>query len=186
MKYLPAPLLPILVAVALALVTHTAPAYAQDIDCAKVVNARDRLACYDEQNPPDLDGTGAIYEYHRRRIVEEDITPRDSRVANPGPAPQVAATAPGQGLSDADRAMAENRRLFERAELNLTSTIAVVRRREGQKMAFQLENGQIWLQETPRPLDFRKGQTVVIKDARLGGYIMTNEGGTSTRVKRIK
>ncbi len=51
---------------------------------------------------------------------------------------------------------------------------------------FLLENDQIWLQEAPRSLPFDEGDEVRVKSAKLGGYMLSNERGVSTRVRRIK
>jgi hypothetical protein len=53
-------------------------------------------------------------------------------------------------------------------------------------MVFRLENGQIWMQSSPRNLPFAVGNKVAIKSGRIGGYIMRSESGTSTRVKIIE
>ena len=76
--------------------------------------------------------------------------------------------------------------LFNDPKVDLTTTIVAVRRGEKQKMVFQLENEQIWMQSTPRPLPFEEGDTVSIKNATLGGYFMRSTKGTSTRVQRIR
>lgn len=70
--------------------------------------------------------------------------------------------------------------------LDLASTIKAVRRPDKQKMVFLLENDQVWLQDSPRPLPIREGQQVTIKSGRLGGHILTAENGASTRVRRVK
>jgi hypothetical protein len=76
--------------------------------------------------------------------------------------------------------------LFNDPKVNLTTAIEAIRRGDKQKMVFRLENDQIWIQTSPRPLPFREGDTVTIKNGFFGGYFMRNERGTSTRVSRIK
>ena len=51
---------------------------------------------------------------------------------------------------------------------------------------FKLENGQIWMQSSPRDLPFKEGDRVTIKSGTIGGYILRSESGTSTRVQRIE
>ena len=68
----------------------------------------------------------------------------------------------------------------------VTATITDILNKDQQKMAFLLSNDEIWLQNSPRNLPIRSGDEVTIKKASLGGYIMRNSSGTSTRVRRIK
>ncbi len=78
--------------------------------------------------------------------------------------------------------------LFSRREPVLAeSTIVALRRRESQNLIFLLANDQIWLQDAPRATDpFRQGDRITIRSGKIGGYFMTSENGTSTRVRRIK
>ena len=71
-------------------------------------------------------------------------------------------------------------------DVDITTTIAAIRSRDQQKMVFRLANDQIWMQSSPRNLPFNVGDEVTIKSGTIGGYIMRNKGGTSTRVERIK
>jgi hypothetical protein len=66
------------------------------------------------------------------------------------------------------------------------SRITELKAGNSQKMVFLLENSQIWLQDSPRTLPFRVGDTVKIKKGLLGGYTMRSKSGTSTRVQRIR
>ena len=68
----------------------------------------------------------------------------------------------------------------------MNSQIAAVRSGGQQRMVFRLANDQIWMQSSPRDLPFSVGDNVNIKNARMGGYIMRSESGTSTRVQRIE
>ena len=70
--------------------------------------------------------------------------------------------------------------------MNLTSTITGILAADKQKMVFQLENDQIWIQSTPRTLRFEEGDVVTIRNANFGGYFMRAESGVSTRVQRIQ
>ncbi len=68
---------------------------------------------------------------------------------------------------------------------NFTTTIAALRRGDQQRMVFRLENGEIWMQNSPRDLPFKVGDEVTIKSGRLGGHIMRSSRGTSTRIRRV-
>ena len=73
-----------------------------------------------------------------------------------------------------------------KAKVDFTSTLKAVRVGDQQKMVFLLANDEVWLQNSPRQLPFEKGDEVRIKSGTIGGYIMRNTNGTSTRVRRIK
>ena len=62
----------------------------------------------------------------------------------------------------------------------------ILNKDQQKKIVFLLSNEEIWLQDSPRDLPIYRGDEVNIKKATLGGYIMRNESGTSTRVSRIK
>ena len=72
------------------------------------------------------------------------------------------------------------------ARVHEQSTITAIRRRESQNMVFLLANEQIWLQDSQRLLPFRVGDAVTITNGTVGGYFLTSDGGTKTRVRRIK
>jgi hypothetical protein len=77
--------------------------------------------------------------------------------------------------------------LFDQPErVNERSTIAAIHRRDSQNMIFLLDNEQIWLQDSARALPFRVGDAVTIKNGTFGGFFLTSDSGTKTRVRRIK
>lgn len=76
--------------------------------------------------------------------------------------------------------------LFDSKEkVEFTALVQELRKRDKQKMVFLLDNGQMWIQSSPRNLPFKKGDKVTIKSGLIGGYILRNERGVSTRVSRI-
>ncbi len=149
---------------------------AAEMNCSQIENARDRLACFDR------------------------FFPRDPTRANVLPDPQPAVKASPslaepdmEGVAPASPAAAPKKRSrgfldWPEAEdvAEISSTIAAIRRQDKTRMVFRLENGQIWMQISPRELPFQKGDKVTIKQGRIGGMIMRSEGGTSTRVQKIE
>ncbi len=146
---------------------------AEDVDCAQIENARDRLACFDARYPRDPD---------KPNIIPAPRAPVD----------QAGPTAPRRELEPArnvneDPPFRTSQGIFDApVDVDFTATIAAVRSRDAQRMVFRLDNEQIWMQSTPRRLPIREGDQVTIKSATVGGYIMRTENGTSTRVQRIK
>ena len=56
--------------------------------------------------------------------------------------------------------------IFDRKEqISLNSRIKAVRDQDKQRMAFMLENDEIWIQTSPRNLPFKEGDDVTIKSA---------------------
>lgn len=67
-------------------------------------------------------------------------------------------------------------------------TISRVRERGYQRHVFEMENGQVWASVEPlRPADlrhFRRGDTVTIRSAVMGSFLMTADNGPAHRVQR--
>ena len=161
-----------------------AQAEGADLDCAQIEDARERLACFDQKYPRDPD--------------KPNVVP-GTRIESSAPRPRAAQQstddrqAPYEPQAERREEPAEDRRGFPsgglldaRDDVNISSTIAAVRFRDKQKMVFRLENGQIWMQSSPRDLPIRVGDAVTIKSGTIGGYILSVDGGVSTRVQRIK
>ena len=71
-------------------------------------------------------------------------------------------------------------------QITVESVVVAIKDEPQKKMVFRLENGQIWLQNSPQNLPIKSGDKVTIKSASIGGYLLRSESGTSTRVRRIK
>jgi len=80
----------------------------------------------------------------------------------------------------------KTKRMFDRESIKITATIKEVIDKDRKKMVFLLDNDQIWLQTSPRNLPIRQNDKVTIKSGFIGGYILRNGKGTSTRVERIR
>ncbi len=178
-----------------------AGAGAEEADCSQIENARERLACFDRRYPRD-DSKPNYIPSEAPRIVSEPIRPRQGEAGTTGAAPAAPrpATAPAPAAESGSSAPAgaeeENPDLaplpkkggiFDApTKVEITSTLAAIKAEDQKKMVFRLANGQIWIQVAARDLPFKKGDEVTIKSGTIGGYILRNAKGTSTRVKRIK
>lgn len=161
-------------------------AKAQEVaDCSQVENARERLICFDRLFPSDDRPTP-------KPATKIDTKPVPDRVKSSEPVsqpvPQQSLPLPNtQRSAPAESNPLSKGKMFDKSPIvNLTTTIKAVRRHEQQKMVFLLENDEVWLQDSPRALPIREGDVVTIKNTRIGGYILRTEGGTTTRVRRIK
>lgn len=169
---------------------------AQETNCAQIQNARERLACYDRQFPRQAPGTTTApaatpAPKPAPKLAEEPLPSTAPSTTPPAPQPEVAtpaapAAAPAATLAPASEEP-EKGGLFDWYEqADFTATIAGVRREDKQKMVFRLDNGQIWLQTSPRDLPIRKGDVVQIQTGSVGGFLLRTESGVTTRVRRIK
>ncbi len=159
-------------------------------ECAQIENARERLACFDQLYPVD-ERSGTL-----PKITSEPIRPpsalgtvpsttagtTQSPVRQPAPPAQPDETS----VAWPEPPAAGSGSLFGRDKLDFTSTLTAIRRGEQQAMMFLLANEQVWMQSSPRDLPFKEGDEIRIKSGTVGGYIMRNDAGASTRVKRIR
>ncbi len=155
-------------------------------DCSKIEDAAERLACYDRQ-----------FRRQEREDVRDPVpvvapqpvpAPPPPDVVSGGAADEASAPEPAAAQRDgaaAGKPPARETTFLGDEKVDLSSTIKAILAGEKQKMVFQLDNNQIWIQATPRPLPFREGDRVTIRNALLGGYFMRSEKGLSTRVQRI-
>ena len=163
--------------------TFLAPQAFANTNCAQLENARERLACYDSQFPPEEGRelpritsepirAPATLGNEPTQSTEQTLASTSTRTR---PAPQPGERGGGGaglfGWTD---------------QIDLDTEIVAVRRGNQQRMVFRLANGQIWMQNNARDLPFSVGDKVTIKNGRIGGYMMRSDAGTSTRVRRIE
>ncbi len=162
-------------------------------ECAKLVRTDDRLACFDKlfpsknekmiesetvQRQQTSDGR-RTRELQAEPSISETETTRDEIARSDKSATKPRDVQDSQGFSLG--------KIFNRDPgTDVESRIKELKAGNSQKMVFLLENNDIWLQDSPRTLPFRVGDTVKVKKGLLGGYTMRSESGTATRVHRIR
>jgi len=165
-------------------------------ECAKLVRTDDRLACFDKLFPSNAE------KMIESETVQRQQTSAGSSVRESAAEPRVDVTGTNRDeLARTDKSTASRKdeqdsrgfslgslgKIFNRdPSADFQSRITELKAGNSQKMVFLLENNQIWLQDSPRTLPFRVGDTVKIKKGLLGGYTMRSKSGTSTRVNRIR
>lgn len=163
----------------LLVLSSTGLAAASAPDCSSIEDSEERLACYDMQYPqPAATGEAPPPVTDSEPVVTQQTISESPDVPPPPPAEPAAPAAPavaGAGTT-----------FFGDTKVDLTSTIKAIGGGEKQKMIFLLDNEEVWMQSSPRPLPFEEGDTVTIKNATLGGYFMRSEKGASTRVQRVE
>ena len=172
----------------LALLTTLALAAPQafaNTNCAQIENARERLACYDSQFPPEQ---GANIP----RITSEPIRAPSTLGNTPNPTSQPviasnsSSTQPRPAPVPSEQGGGGAGLFGWTDKVDFETEIIALRRGDQQRMVFRLANGQIWMQNSSRDLPFSVGDRVSIKNGRVGGYVMRSDSGTSTRVRRIE
>ncbi len=168
--------------------------------CAFIDDRAKRLECYDQLFPPEAEAKAAT---ELDPELDEEAIPLTRATSTPPPPltepAETSSSPPVQAevstatqveksaKSETDSGWGMDSFFNRRDATVITSSISALRRRESQNMIFLLANDQVWLQNVPRSIDtFHTGDKVTIKSGTLGGYFMTSESGTITRVRRIK
>jgi len=160
-------------------------------ECAKLVRTDDRLACFDKLFPSKTDKMIESETVQQKQPSADTRNVIDRSTREVTKTAQDELTRPDKNKIDSEDE--QNSRGFSLSKIfnrdpggDFQSRIKELKAGNSQKMVFLLENSQIWLQDSPRTLPFRVGDTVKIKKGLLGGYTMRSKSGTSTRVQRIR
>jgi len=191
----------------------TSPAYADDgPDCSSIKDRNARLACFDrlfpiapetpKQQAPSTDGQQTTQTAAPVTPAQQPASPEQAPISSSQPVPVTAQSPNAPAVTEppaivkADKKkektsftnnlISKTKRMFDRETVKVIATIKEVIDRDRKKMVFLLDNDQIWLQTSPRNLPIRQDDKVTIKSGFIGGYILRNEKGTSTRVERIR
>ncbi|MBK6672439.1 MAG: hypothetical protein IPG49_02805 [Proteobacteria bacterium] len=132
--------------------------------CFDIYDDPQRLACYDSLfGKPVRPGAAQL---PAPAVVTADPTP-------PAAAPRVAAPPPAKAPAPAP-APAQP----------VTGRITAVSRLANDRFAITLDNGQVWTQlERDLSAEVRAGDTVQIRPAMLGSWMLETRGGVKTRVR---
>ncbi len=138
--------------------------------CAEIETDTQRLACYDQ-----LFGAPA-----RTKQAESAVT---------APATASALAALGEndrrdfGLSEADKRRNVN---LPTAPDSISVTIQSVSRRPTGEQIFKTEDGQVWVEVEPSSqLRVQPGETVTIRKAALGSYVLVTSKRAGAKVRRL-
>ena len=158
----------------LPLVLIAQPALAEEsmTECRQIEDIVERVSCYDD--------------------IVDSRYPADSRAGvetNKPPASPESAAIPdalslfGTHDSEAKR-IVENSLAIEQIS-QIEATVVNVRESASMKLTVVLDNGQIWRQLDNQPMRLKSGETVIVRKASLGSFLMEKKsGGRSIRVKR--
>ena len=165
--------------------------------CAAIVDAGQRLACFDgavaRLKQADAGGDVALVSRQQIRKVEKDafglsvpsVTELAASIAPASnPAAPAAAASPTIPTAMAKAPKAEKSKPLDRVTLAVKSIQS-----DGHGgVTFIMENGQIWkkIDTSVMPAIGKGPWTAEIKKAALGSYLLSLGGTTSARVKRVE
>ena len=166
-------------------------------ECAKLVRTADRLACFDKLFPTETTKIIKSETVQTKPTSNQSTKSQQKETMVGMNNSKASSTTNGTSFDDSERGSMESEKsdgkgfslgsIFNRnPKADFTSQIKELKSGNSQKMVFLLENGEIWLQNSPRTLPFKVGDTVKLKNGLFGGYVMHSESGTSTRVQRIR
>jgi len=158
--------LPLLVVAAPALAQERSKRLAAVVDCRKIADSTERLACYDKA-VADLDSA----EKSREVVVVDKEQVTEARRGLFG------LSLPRIRLFDSS-----NEPDIDEVE---TSVVAITKNGNGQ-VSFTVEDGAHWVQTDDRTVvNVRAGTKVTLKRAAMGSYFAKFQGSISVRVKRV-
>ncbi len=152
---------------------------ARVLECAEVEDDERRLECYDRVAADD--DAGAAPETTPSAAAPAAATaPGNAR--HPAPTEPVATAEDRFGL-DAEREADDREDEPDQISARITHIEA---RRHGERI-FTLDNGQIWVEDSPNPsLRLDAGDTVTIKSGLFGSQRLYGSGNRSSRVDRVR
>jgi len=141
-------------------------------ECRLIEEVAERVGCYD-------------------KIVDSHFPMESSdsgELPNPLELPEANAVPDSKslfGTTDAEAKRIVEASLSIEQISQIEAIVATVQRSATSKLTVTLENGQIWRQLDGQRLRLNSGETVIVRKASLGSYLMEKQSGSrSIRVKR--
>lgn len=149
--------------------------------CAAIGNDAERLACYDRIFRAPAATAAASPAIGA--AVPTAVAPPATTAA----APAAAALSDDFGLTEAAKRAREPEESRQQRPESISGAVARVARQPAGELVVTLENGQVWtqLQVDPRAR-VAVGDTVTIKTAALGSFLLVTANRYATRVRRVK
>lgn len=151
----------------LAVLLIVVPAHAADAPhpCARVIDARERLACYDASYPPVANArTDSVDLAAQREAAQRDF-----------------------GLSKTQLRESEPERMDALAPDRIQAKIVDVRENADGRRTVTLDNEQLWLlTEASWKGQLSAGDTVTVREAAMGSYMLLTPRGIALRARRLR
>jgi hypothetical protein len=178
----------------IALAAASLPANAASNDaaqrCARIGDDGARLACYDgifrSPSAGSTSGTTAPGSSVAAPAAAAAAAAPATVAAGPVPAAAMNPTA-DFGLSEAAKRAQDPEKAKQLSPDSISARVASVGHRPTGELVVTLDNGQVWAQlETDTQARVSGGDTVTIKKAALGSYVLVPPNKVAMRVRRIK
>ena len=153
--------------------------------CRAITGDTERLACYDTI----IDG-GIFNEQILKQVQVESFGSSSMRKEKP-PAAPAPATETGTAAETGAAAGTETVSKAPAAAIDISAdelsvTITRVKKDGSGIHYFQTSDGQVWKQRNAGAWSLKVPFEAEIKKGMMGSFFLVNEGGKSTRVKRVK
>jgi hypothetical protein len=142
-------------------------------ECRQIEKVEERVVCYDKfvdlHFPIDLNDSVEVTKLPESS--ESNVTPDAQSLF---------------GTSDAEAKRIVETTLAIEQISQIAAIVTDVRESATEKLTVTLDNGHIWRQLDSQTMRLKIGETVVVRKASLGSYLLEKEsGGRSIRVKRL-
>lgn len=154
--------------------------------CSAVVDAEERLACYDR----------AFGDRGAATRADSSATPAASSDGATPPAPATAAPAASAsaargeeefGFTEAELRARDPERGRDEGPQRIEATVTAIEYLRTRERVITLDNGQVWREtEVLTRARLAVGDSVRIQDAALSSYRMVGPSGAGVRVQRLK
>lgn len=164
---------------------QTPPMHPLMHECARVADDTARLACYDRSfgRPVAVPVNTAP---PAGPAVPPEAAPASPAVPALPPEPVPEPAEFGFKRGEIERAQAARSEDEDASSQSLAATVTSVESRRGQFTA-TLDNGQVWSQIEINPKVYlQAGDSVTVRRAVFGSYLLTGPQGVATRVKRLR
>jgi hypothetical protein len=160
--------------------------------CAAIGSDAERLACYDRIfRAPSATAAASSAIGAAVPTAVAPVAPVATSAVAPSAttaaAPAAAALSDDFGLTEAAKRAREPEESRQQRPESISGAVASVARQPAGELVVTLENGQVWtqLQVDPRAR-VAVGDTVTIKTAALGSFLLVTANRYATRVRRVK
>ena len=142
------------------------------LECRQIEEVSKRVACYDGLVDSQVQSDSPVRPDPIRRFEPDDI----ERVPD-------AQSLFGKNDAEAKRIVETSMAIDQIAQIE--AEVVDVRKSALRKLIVVLDNGQTWRQLDNQSMPLSNGETVVIREASLGSFLMEKKSGSrSIRVKR--
>jgi hypothetical protein len=146
--------------------------------CRQIEEIAERVVCYDKivdsqfpNDSSDADSSVKVEETPPPEATESNVIPDAESLF---------------GTNDAEaKRLVETLLAIEQIS-EIEAIVTDVRESANEKLTVTLDNGQSWRQVDNQPMRLKSGETVIVRKASLGSFLMEKQSGSrSIRVKRV-